>query len=116
MKNIAAELWAETLSLAIADVERLGSQLQNGPLTKSSPVLQDGLDAIEWMFYTRDDNKRGSFQYVCDVLDLDPNSIRRRLASRYLIKTVGKFYRHYVLKKVTPGVIDWQPRRLRSVA
>lgn len=117
MKNFAAELWAETLSLAIADAERLGTQLLNGPVDKSNPVMREGLDAIEWMFFSSDDNNKiGSFAYVCMVLDLDSKSIRRRLASRWLIKVVGKFYRHYVLQKTTPGVITWQSRALRSFA
>lgn len=108
----SAALWAEILSLSISDAERLGDHLQRGPITKSNPIMQDGLDAIEWIFHSRkSDGVLGSFHSICEIMDIDPTAVRSKLATRPSIITAGKFYRRYVLGKPTQGVIDWRPRR-----
>ena len=45
-----AALWIELLSVSIADAERCGDHLARGFTAKSTPLIQEGLEAIEWIF------------------------------------------------------------------
>ena len=101
-----AALWIELLSVSIADAERCGDHLARGFTAKSTPLIQEGLEAIEWIFYTSlKDRSRGSFAFVCDLLGADPVVVRRKLAQRPSIQVAGKHYRQNVLKLPTKGVV-----------
>ncbi len=64
-------LWAGVLHLAMADV---------ATGEKTTTRLRQRDDAIAWV--TRPDNGRGSFEWVCDLLDIDPSATRRQILRR----------------------------------
>lgn len=108
----ATQIWAEVLSISISDAEHCSQYLDRDSIAVSHPLFQPGMDAIEWIFFSDlEDRSMGTFGFVCDLLDVDPVVVRRKLAARQSIQVAGKFYRHYVLGIVTKGVVNCRIRK-----
>jgi len=72
------KLWAAVLETALDDVYGL-SALRSHTTAARERETKGRLPALAW--FADEQNSVGTFHWICDVLDLDPNAVRRIAAA-----------------------------------
>ena len=93
--------------LALAVLEQAILDIQKMPKSKKIHYrhYKEGQHALDWVF-TEYETRGLSFAYVCEVLDLDPSALRKRItndvqrmtmpsrgAGRYPVTSKNRFYK-----------------------
>jgi len=70
------QLWAAVLEKAISDACAQRTAKLNGDKLANETIR---IDAVRW--FECEEFEVGSFSWICEVLDLDPNPLRRQILS-----------------------------------
>jgi hypothetical protein len=76
-------LWIAVLNQAVKDAKALVQKVENNPYLWSNPLFRSEVIHLKRYFRSKS-MEPGSFTFICDLLDMDPEQAAKQINEMYL--------------------------------